>query len=187
MKLDCQKVLVAVGVQGNSDDLGLEELGIEAERSFIKIDERMQTSVPGVYAIGDVTGKLLLAHVASAQGVAAVETIAGLDPPELDYTLMPRAIYCEPQVASFGLTEAQATAQGIKVKVGKFPLAASGKALALAEHLGVNRVNWEAPPAWCLAGLLNPNAVRLDRANDAASAHERSEPRMPRKINFLRR
>ena len=135
--IECDTVLVAVGVQGNVDGIGLEAVGIETENGFIKIDESMRTSVPNVFAIGDVTGKLLLAHVASAQGVAAVETIAGLDPPELDYTLMPRAIYCEPQVASFGLTEAQATAQGITVKVGKFPLAASGKALALAEPEGL--------------------------------------------------
>ena len=135
--IECDTVLVAVGVQGNVDGIGLEPLGIETENGFIKIDKRMRTSVPSVFAIGDVTGKLLLAHVASAQGVAAVETIAGLDPRELDYTLMPRAIYCEPQVASFGLTEAEATAKGITVKVGKFPLAASGKALALAEPEGL--------------------------------------------------
>ena len=135
--IECDTVLVAVGVQGNIDGIGLESVGIETENGFIEIDERMRTNVPNVFAIGDVTGKLLLAHAASAQGVTAVETIAGLDPPELDYTFMPRAIYCEPQVASFGLTEAQATARGIQVKVGKFPLSASGKALALAESEGL--------------------------------------------------
>ncbi|HAL49169.1 MAG: dihydrolipoyl dehydrogenase [SAR202 cluster bacterium] len=134
--IDCDRVLVAVGVQGNIDDIGLDAAGIDADRGFIQIDERMQTNVANVYAIGDVTGKLLLAHVASAQGVAAVETIAGLDPPELDYTLMPRAIYCKPQVASFGLTEAQAVEQGHAVKIGKFPFIASGKALALGASEG---------------------------------------------------
>ena len=150
--IECDTVLVAVGVQGNTDGIGLESVGIETEKGFIKIDERMRTNVPNVFAIGDVTGKLLLAHVASAQGTAAVETMAGLDPPELDYTLMPRAIYCEPQVASFGLTEAQATAQGIAVKVGKFPLAASGKALALAETDGMVKLVIDAEIGEVLGG-----------------------------------
>jgi len=100
----------------------------------------MRTNIPGVYAVGDVTGKVLLAHVASAQGITAVETIAGLDPPTLDYTQMPRAIYCRPQVASIGLTEAQAREQGHDVKIGKFPFAASGKALALAESEGMAKL-----------------------------------------------
>ena len=150
--IECDTVLVAVGVQGNTDGIGLESVGIETEKGFIKMDERMRTNVPNVFAIGDVTGKLLLAHVASAQGTAAVETMAGLDPPELDYTLMPRAIYCEPQVASFGLTEAQATAQGIAVKVGKFPLAASGKALALAETDGMVKLVIDAEIGEVLGG-----------------------------------
>ncbi|MCH7801931.1 MAG: dihydrolipoyl dehydrogenase [Chloroflexi bacterium] len=135
--IDCDIVLVAVGVQGNVDNIGLENAGIETENSYIKIDETMSTNVPGVYAIGDVTGKMLLAHVASAQGVTAVETIAGLNPPALDYSLMPRAIYCKPQVASFGLSEEQATEQGYTVKVGRFPFSASGKALALGESEGM--------------------------------------------------
>lgn len=135
--IDCDKVLVAVGVQGNVDNIGLEDAGIETENSYIKIDDSMITNVQGVYAVGDVTGKMLLAHVASAQGVTAVETIAGLNPPALDYSLMPRAIYCKPQVASFGLSEEQATEQGYTVKIGKFPLSASGKALALDEPEGM--------------------------------------------------
>ena len=135
--IDCDIVLVAVGVQGNVDNIGLENAGIETENSYIKIDDTMSTNVPGVYAIGDVTGKMLLAHVASAQGVTAVETIAGLNPPALDYSLMPRAIYCKPQVASFGLSEEQATEQGYTVKVGRFPFSASGKALALGESEGM--------------------------------------------------
>ena len=139
-ELDCQKVLVAVGVQGNSDGLGLEELGIEVERTFIKVDERMQTSVPGVYAIGDVTGKLLLAHVAQAQGIVAVEIIAGMDSPALDYKKMPRATYCQPQVTSFGYTEKEAIGAGYSVKVGRFPFRANGKALALGEGDGLVKV-----------------------------------------------
>jgi dihydrolipoamide dehydrogenase len=135
-ELDCQKVLVAVGVQGNSDGLGLAELGIEIVRSFIKVDERMQTSVPGIYAIGDVTGKLLLAHVAQAQGILAVETIAGMESPALDYKKMPKATYCQPQVASFGYTEKEAIDIGYAVKVGRFPFRANGKFLAMGETEG---------------------------------------------------
>ena len=135
--VECDRVLVAVGVAGNIDGIGLETLGVQTEGGFIAIDDSIQTNVPGVYAVGDVTGKLLLAHVASAQGVSAVESMAGMDPPILDYTLMPRAIYCKPQVASFGLTEAQAREQGHSVKIGEFPFSASGKALALGEADGL--------------------------------------------------
>ena len=130
-------MLIAVGMRGNVEGIGLEELGVATERDYIAIDDNMRTSVPGVYAIGDVTGKLLLAHVASAQGVTAVETIAGLDPPRLDYELMPKATYCRPQMASFGLSEAKARERGLSVKTGKFPFAASGKAMALGETDGM--------------------------------------------------
>ena len=135
--IECDRVLVAVGVQGNVEGIGLDSVGVETERGFVAIDDDMKTNVPGIYAIGDVTGKMLLAHVASAQGVTVVESLAGLSPAKLDYGLMPRAIYCRPQVASFGLTEAQAREQGFAVKIGKFPFAASGKALALAEADGM--------------------------------------------------
>lgn len=134
---ECDKVLVAVGVQGNTAGIGLESAGVNTERGFIPVDYSMRTNVPNIYAIGDVTGKMLLAHVASAQGVAAVECIAGLDPQPLDYVQIPRAIYCRPQVASFGLTEAQAMERGYAVKVGRFPMAASGKALAMNESEGM--------------------------------------------------
>ncbi len=138
--VECDRVLVAVGSTGNIEGLGLEEAGVSTERGFVPVDERMQTNVPGVYAIGDVTGKLLLAHVASAMGVAAVEGIAGQDGPPLDYEAMPRAIYCNPQVASFGLTESQAVERGHDVQIGRFPLAASGKALAMDESHGMVKV-----------------------------------------------
>ena len=136
-ELDCEKVLVAIGVQGNVEDLGLERLGVAMERGYIQVDGTMATNVPGVYAIGDVTGKLLLAHVATAQGVLAAETMAGEETQPLDYAYMPRATYCNPQVASFGLTEAQAREQGHSVKIGKFPFQASGKALAIGETAGI--------------------------------------------------
>ncbi len=135
--LDCDKALVAVGVQGNIEDLGLERLGVETRNGYIQVDERMATNVPGIYAVGDVTGKVALAHVASAQGVLAVEHIAGMETQTLDYTMMPRATYCQPQVASFGLTESQARDQGYQVRTGTFNARANGKALAMGEPEGM--------------------------------------------------
>lgn len=136
-EIDCDKVLVAIGVQPNVEDMGLERLGVAMDRGMVQVDDGMATNVPGIYAIGDVTGKLPLAHVASAQGVAAVETIAGVETQPLDYVNMPRATYCVPQVASFGLTEQQARDQGYEVKVGKFHFKASGKAAAIGETAGL--------------------------------------------------
>ena len=138
--LEADMVLVAVGVQANTEELGLEGLGVALERGYIKVDGSMATSVPGVYAIGDVTGIMLLAHVAQAQGVLTVERIAGEESPELDYNMMPRATYCHPQVTSYGLTEAKAVEQGYEVKIGKFPFLASGKALAMGDTEGMVKV-----------------------------------------------
>lgn len=133
-------VLVAVGMQGNVDGMGLEELGVGVEKGFIKIDDHMTTNVSGIYAIGDVTGKTLLAHVASAQGHVVAEAIAGRDTVALNYENMPRATYCQPQVASLGLTEAQAVAQGHQIKVGRFPFRANGKALGIGEPEGMVKI-----------------------------------------------
>lgn len=135
--LTFDKILVAVGVQPNTDGIGLEKTGITLTNGFVSVGENMETNVSGVYAIGDVTGKMLLAHVASAQAVTAVEYIAGLNPDPLDYQLMPRAIYCEPQVASFGITEQQARDRGINTQIGKFPFSASGKAIARGHTEGM--------------------------------------------------
>jgi len=140
MDIECEKVLVAVGVQPNSDQMGVENTEVVMENGFITIDDQMKTNVNGIYAVGDVTGKLLLAHVASEQAIVAIENIAGLSRAGIDYSLMPRAVYCRPQVASFGLTEAQARDSGREIKIGKFPLSASGKALALSETEGFIKI-----------------------------------------------
>jgi dihydrolipoamide dehydrogenase len=135
--LEAEQALVAIGFRPNSKGLGLEELGVKiSERGFIEIDERMATNVPGIWAIGDVTGKLMLAHVGSAMGIVCAENIAGHETVKLDYEMMPRATYCSPQVASFGLTEAQARERGYQVKVGRFPFQANGKALGLGDYAG---------------------------------------------------
>ena len=135
--LEAEQALVAIGFRPNSSGLGLEELGVNiSDRGFIEIDERMATNVPGIWAIGDVTGKLMLAHVGSAMGIVCAENIAGAETVTLDYEMMPRATYCQPQVASFGITEAQAKERGFEVKVGRFPFQANGKALGLGDYAG---------------------------------------------------
>ncbi|MEE9198717.1 MAG: dihydrolipoyl dehydrogenase [Dehalococcoidia bacterium] len=139
-RVECDYVLVAVGMEGNVGGLGLEELGVEMERGFIAIDDKMATNIPGIYAIGDVTGHTLLAHTAFAQGEIAAETIAGRPIGSLVYQNIPRATYCQPQVASVGLTEAQAKEAGHQVKVGRFPFLASGKAQALGDSEGLIKI-----------------------------------------------
>ena len=160
--VECEKVLVAVGVQGNIENLGLEQLGIATEGGYIQVDGYMATNVAGVYAIGDVTGKLALAHVASAQGVVAVEHIAGMDTQELDYTMMPRATYCQPQIGSFGLTEAEAKDQGYSVQVGTFNVQANGKALAMGESEGLVKLVVDERHGELLGGhMIGPEVTEL--------------------------
>jgi dihydrolipoamide dehydrogenase len=159
-------VLVAIGVAPNSEGIGLEAAGVQTDkRGFIVVDEYLRTNVPGVYAIGDVTGKLLLAHVASAQGIVAAEHIAGHETRPLrdaDYTFMPRCTYCKPQVASLGFTEAQARERGYEIKVGKFPFIANGKALGLNEREGFVKIIADAKYGEILgAHLVGPEVTEL--------------------------
>jgi dihydrolipoyl dehydrogenase len=135
--LEAEQALVAIGFRPNSKELGLEDVGVKiSERGFIEINEKMATNIPGIWAVGDVTGKLMLAHVGSAQGIICAENIAGAETVTLDYEMMPRATYCQPQVASFGITEAQARERGFNVKLGRFPFQANGKALGLGDYAG---------------------------------------------------
>ncbi|MGD8626315.1 MAG: dihydrolipoyl dehydrogenase [Anaerolineae bacterium] len=160
--LEADRVLLAIGVQPNSQDLGLEAVGVELARGFVTVDDRMATNVPGVYAIGDVTGKLALAHVASAQAIVAAEAIAGVDTHPLDYDAMPRCTYCQPQVASFGLSEAEAQEQGHKIKVGKFFFLANGKALGLGERDGFAKIVADEVSGEILgAHLVGPEVTEL--------------------------
>lgn len=139
-RLEAEQVLVAVGRAAKVKDLGLEALGVALERGFVKVSPRMETSVGGLYAIGDMAGPPLLAHKAMAEGVVAAETIAGRDPRPLDYTNVPSCTYCRPQVASIGQTETQAKAGGREAMVGRFPFSANGKAVALGEAEGFLKV-----------------------------------------------
>ena len=132
-----EEVLQAISFRPRLDGYGLENLGVKiTDRGAIDIDERMATSVPGIWAIGDVTGKLMLAHVAEAMGMIAAENIANAETITLEYPMMPRATYCQPQVASFGYTEEEATELGYEINVAKFPFQANGKAHGLGETVG---------------------------------------------------
>ena len=138
--IPAEKVLVAIGVSPNSENIGLEALGVKTTRGAIDTNEFMQTNVPNVYAIGDVTMKLALAHVGMAQGVLAAEHAAGHEVRPINYNSVPRCTYSHPQVASFGLTEAQAKEAGYEYNVGKFPFQANGKALALNDYEGFVKI-----------------------------------------------
>jgi dihydrolipoamide dehydrogenase len=139
-QLDADKVLVGIGFEANVAALGIEKLGLKTDRGWLQTGAGLTTGVDGVYAIGDVTGLMNLAHVASAQGVMLVERLAGMDSPELDYRKMPRATYSQPEVASVGLTERQARGEGFEIKIGKFPVRANGRAKAVNSVDGVIKI-----------------------------------------------
>jgi dihydrolipoamide dehydrogenase len=163
MTLEAEQALVAIGFKPNTRGLGLEEVGVRLnQRGMLEIDERMATNVPGIWGIGDVTGKLMLAHVGSAQGIVCAESIAGVETTTLDYEMMPRATYCQPQIASFGLTEAQAKERGYEVKLGRFPFQANGKALGLAESTGWVKIVTDAKYGEVLgAHMIGPEVTEL--------------------------
>jgi dihydrolipoamide dehydrogenase len=139
-KLEVEQVLMAVGRTARIAGLGLEGIGVQLERGFVKVSPHMETSVKGLYAIGDMAGAPLLAHKAMAEGVVAAEAIAGKSPRPVDYGNVPSCTYCRPQIASIGVTEARARENGREVAVGKFPFTASGKAVALGETEGFVKV-----------------------------------------------
>ncbi|MGJ5072019.1 dihydrolipoyl dehydrogenase [Bradyrhizobium oligotrophicum] len=134
------RVISAVGVVGNIENLGLEKLGVKTDRGCIVIDGYGKTNVPGLYAIGDVAGPPMLAHKAEHEGVVCIEAIKGLHPHPMDKSLIPGCTYCHPQVASVGLTEAKAKEQGRDIRVGRFPFVGNGKAIALGEDQGLVKV-----------------------------------------------
>jgi dihydrolipoamide dehydrogenase len=161
--LEAEQALVAIGFKPNSMDLGLKEAGVKiSDRGAIEIDERMATNVPGIWAIGDVTAKLMLAHVGSAQGIICAENIAGAETITLNYEMMPRATYCQPQVASFGLTEAQAKERGYEIRVGRFPFIANGKAQGIGETAGWVKIIADAKYGEILgAHMVGPEVTEL--------------------------
>jgi dihydrolipoamide dehydrogenase len=138
--IEVDRVISAVGVVGNIENLGLEKLGVKTDRGVIVIDGFCKTNVPGIYAIGDVAGPPMLAHKAEHEGVVCVEAIKGMHPHPMDKNLIPGCTYCHPQVASVGLTEAKAKEGGREIRVGRFPFVGNGKAIALGEDQGLVKV-----------------------------------------------
>ena len=161
--LEADKVLQAIGFAPRLDGYGLENVGVAvSDRGAIEVDARGRTNVANVYAIGDVTGKMMLAHVAEAMGVVAAETIAGAETMEIDFDMIPRATYCQPQIGSFGLSEAQATERGHDVKTATFPFAANGKAQGLGDAVGFVKIVADAEHHEILgAHLIGPDVTEL--------------------------
>lgn len=164
-EIEGDQVLIAIGFRPNVEDIGLEEAGVDlAENGGIAVDEGMRTNVPSVYAIGDVVApeNIMLAHVGSAMGVVAAETIAGHPTITLEYRMMPRCTYCQPQVASFGYTEAQARDAGYEINVGRFPFQPNGKALGLGEREGFVKIIADARYGEILgAHMVGPEVTEL--------------------------
>ena len=161
--LQAEQALIAIGVKPNSQFLGLEEIGVSlSEKGMVEIDERMATNIPGIWAIGDVTGKLMLAHVGSAQGIVCAENIAGQETITLDYEMLPKVTFSQPQVASFGISEATAEERGYDVKVGRYPFQANGKALGLGESTGWVKIITDAKYGEILgAHMIGPEVTEL--------------------------
>lgn len=161
--LEASKAMVAIGFKPRTEGYGLEHTGVAlTERGAIAINEKMQTNVPHIYAVGDVTAKMMLAHVAESMGIVAAENIAGADTITLDFDFMPRAIYCNPQIAAFGYTEEQAKAKGYDINVAKFPFQANGKALGLGEATGWVKIISDKQYGEILgAHMIGPNVTEL--------------------------
>ena len=161
--LEADKFLAAFGFAPRLDGYGLESAGVETtDRGAIAVDARGRTNVKGIYAIGDVTGKLMLAHTAEAMGVVAAETIAGAETVEIDFDFIPRATFCQPQIASFGYSEEQAKEKGYDVKTASFPFSANGKARGMAEGVGFVKIVADAKYNEILgAHLIGPEVTEL--------------------------
>ena len=162
-EMEADKAMVAINFMPNVENIGLDTAGVElTERGAVAIDDAMRTNVPNIYAIGDVATEYRLAHIASAMGLIAAETIAGHETITLDYRMMPRATYCVPQVASFGYTEAQAKEAGYEINVGQFPFQANGKALGLGERDGFIKIIADAKYGEILgAHMVGPDVTEL--------------------------
>jgi dihydrolipoamide dehydrogenase len=161
--LEADKFLAAFGFAPRVEGYGLEAAGVKlTDRGAIEIDDYCRTNVDGVYAIGDCTGKMMLAHVAEAQGVVAAETIAGAETMPVEYDFVPRATYCQPQIGSFGYSEQQAKEKGYDVKTAAFPFSANGKAQGLGEAVGFVKIVADAEYGEILgAHMIGPDVTEL--------------------------
>jgi dihydrolipoamide dehydrogenase len=162
ISIECDVVLSAAGVVTNLEGIGLEDAGVKHEKGKVLVDDFYQTSVPGVYAIGDIVKGPALAHVASAEGIICVEKIAGHHPQPLNYGNIPGCTYCTPEIASVGMTEEAAKAAGYEIKVGKFPFSASGKASAAGAKEGFVKVIYDAKYGeWLGAHMIGANVTEM--------------------------
>ena len=161
-KIDCDIVLSAVGVTTNLEGIGLEDVGVAADKGKVLVDDYYKTNIPGIYAIGDIVHGPALAHVASAEGITCVEKIAGHNPEPIDYNNIPGCTYCSPEIASVGYTEKAAKEAGYEVKVGKFPFSASGKASASGAKDGFVKVIFDAKYGeWLGCHMIGANVTEM--------------------------
>ncbi|HEY2790853.1 MAG TPA: FAD-dependent oxidoreductase, partial [Micromonosporaceae bacterium] len=183
--VEADKVLQAIGFAPNVNGYGLETTGVQlTERGAIAVDGRGRTNVPHIYAIGDVTAKLMLAHAAEAMGIIAAETIADAPTMELEYVMIPRATFCQPQIASFGWTEAQARSQGFDVKVAKFPFSANGKSNGLGDTVGFVKLLSDNATGELLGGhLIGPEVTELLPELTQAQLWEATVSEMSRNVH----
>jgi len=182
--IETDKVLQAIGFAPRLEGYGLESSGVKTtDRGAIDIDEYGRTNVDGVYAIGDVTGRLMLAHTAEAQGIVAAECIAGAETMPVDIDMVPRATYCQPQVASFGYSEEQAKEKGYDVKTAKFPFSANGKAMGLGDSVGFVKVVADAKYNEILgAHMIGPDVTELLPALTLAQRWDLTADEMARNV-----
>ncbi len=160
--VDCDVVLSAVGITTNLEGLGLEEVGVSTDKGKVLVDDYYRTNIPGIYAIGDIVRGQALAHVASSEGIICVEKIAGKNPEPLNYGNIPACTYCQPEIASVGLTEKAAREAGYEIRVGKFPFTASGKASAAGAREGFVKVIYDAKYGeWLGAHMIGANVTEM--------------------------
>jgi dihydrolipoamide dehydrogenase len=183
-QITVDRVITAVGIVGNVEDIGLEGTGVKVERSHVVVDDYCRTGEPGIYAIGDLTGAPWLAHKASHEGVICVEKIAGLnDVHPIDVLNIPGCTYCRPQVASVGLTEANAKAAGHDVKVGKFPFIGNGKAIAMGEPEGFVKTVFDAKTGELLgAHMIGAEVTEMIQGYTIARTLETTETDLMRTV-----
>jgi dihydrolipoamide dehydrogenase len=173
IEITADKLLVAVGITGNVEGLGLEDIGVKVDRGRIVVDDRYETGVRGVHAIGDVTGRVALAHVASAEAVHVAELIAGRHPHPVPYHAVPGCTYCHPEIASVGLTEEKAKEAGLDIRVGKFPFGPLGKTVAAGEYPGFAKLIWDKGNGALIgAHLIGPAVTDLIAAPTLAKTTE---------------
>ena len=181
--LTAERVISAVGVVGNVEGLGLEKLGVKTDRGTIVVDGFGRTNVPGIYAIGDVAGPPMLAHKAEHEGVVCVEAIKGLKPHPIDKRVIPACTYCQPQIASVGLTEAAAKEKKFDIRVGRFPFLANGKAIALGEDQGLIKVIFDRSTGQLLGGhMVGAEVTELIQGYVIAMNLETTEEELMRTI-----